>query len=79
MARSSEVVFLGTVEDAWHIYAAMHAEHFTEPERYVLRRYLDLPIPANLEEKHGFMDDKVYFRIFSALLAKMPAEAKNEL
>ena len=78
MARSSEVIFLGTAEDAWRIYHAIHAECFTEPEQYILRRYLDLTIPANLE-KYDFMDDRPYHKILSMLLEKIPAEAKNEL
>jgi hypothetical protein len=78
MERSSEVIFVGTIWDALRILKKMDAESLTKLEQYVLYRYLGLFIPDALK-KYSFMEDGLYQKTFSALLNKIPPEAKTQL
>ena len=72
------MVFLGTPDQAELIYKDMAKRGLTEAEQYILRRYLDLDIPESLE-RHSFMEDNVYWRVFSSILDRLPDEAKTQI
>lgn len=78
--QESLVIFLGTEKEALGHYRALTAKGgLNGAEEFVLLRYLDLPIPDDLQERYSFIENARYERIFAAVLAKLPSEAKQEI
>ncbi len=72
-------VFLGEYGEAKRIFKGELEKGLTEEQEYVLRRYLDIGIPERLQKYFYFMDDSAYLRVLSAVLDRLPAEAKSQI
>ncbi len=67
--------FSGTPRRAAAIYRTIAAKGISPKEDFILRRYLDLDIPENLEP-HALMTDEEYFRCFAGIAPQLPEDAK---
>ncbi len=77
--RIEEIVFLGTEAEEQLYYNAVAKQGLTDEEKFVLLRYLDLVIPANLRKYAILMEDEEYQKALSKILDRLPSEAKSKI
>jgi len=68
--------FVGTRAQAETLYRVT-APQLEEAEQYVLRRYLAISMPDELEQRYERMDDKTFRQTWSSVVAKLPAKIED--
>ncbi len=67
--------FSGTPQRAAAIYRMIAVKGISPKEKFVLRRYLDLPIPDTLEH-YAAMPDEEYFLCLANVAKQLPKDAR---
>lgn len=78
MPKFENLLFEGTAQEALSLYKKMKAKGLTPEEDFVLRRYLDLNIPSEMERFFWDIDDAKHRQLIKKLTEKITEVTRQE-